>query len=207
VLVLPQRDPVLVAKQAATVDVLSGGRVTLGLGAGWMREEFEILGWDFKSRGRRLEEAMQVMRACWEGAPAAFEGEFFSLPDGVMAYPRPVQEGGIPLLVGGMADVAVRRAGRLADGWLALEMLDGVPDDKLPGVVERLGRQLELAQQHRPSGMAPMDNVLAVSPLEDRLLPFLRPLADLGFNEIVIDGQWDLDALHETIEKARDALR
>jgi probable F420-dependent oxidoreductase len=115
IFVLPMRDPILVAKAFATLDALSDRRVILGVGAGWMREEFEILGFDFDTRGPRSEEAIEVLRKLWTGGPVSHEGRFFSFPEISMrpAPPRPV-----PIYVGGDSPAALRRAARLADGML-----------------------------------------------------------------------------------------
>src|SRR6266849_7339755 len=106
VLVIPYRNPVTTAKMLATLDVLSGGRVILGAGVGWLREEFEALGAPpFAARGEVTNEYLQVMRACWSKSPASFQGRHYSLPE-VYALPRPRQEGGIPIWIGGDTDQA-----------------------------------------------------------------------------------------------------
>ncbi|MEU6419647.1 LLM class F420-dependent oxidoreductase [Streptomyces spiralis] len=141
-LILPQHHPVLLAKRLATLDVLSGGRVQVGLGVGWMREELSALGVDPATRGRRADEAIQVLRALWRDDPADFRGEFFAFT-GLRCFPKPVQPGGIPLHVGGQSEAAARRAGRLADGFHPLGV-DGARLRRLTGVVresaERAGR-------------------------------------------------------------------
>ena len=86
-LVLPLRHPVELAKQAASIDVLSGGRLVLGVGAGWLAEEFEALDVPFASRGQRFIEWVQILRSCWTGEPEPFEGEFYQLPEGVFSLP------------------------------------------------------------------------------------------------------------------------
>ena len=117
VLVIPYRNPVTTAKMLATLDVLSGGRIILGAGVGWLREEFEALAAPpFAARGEVTNEYLQVMRACWSKSPASFQGRHYSLPE-VYALPRPRQEGGIPIWIGGHTDQALRRAAELGDGW------------------------------------------------------------------------------------------
>jgi probable F420-dependent oxidoreductase len=115
---LPFISPAYLAKQAGTLDVLSGGRFDLGLGTGWSEVEFAATGSDPRPRGRRTEEYLAVLRALFRGGQAAFDGEFYTLPPSVMA-PAPVQVGGPPILLGGTADSALRRAGRLAAGWVS----------------------------------------------------------------------------------------
>jgi probable F420-dependent oxidoreductase len=115
---LPYVSPTYLAKQASTLDVLCGGRFDLGLGTGWSEVEFTATGSDPNPRGRRTEEYLAVLRTLFRGEQAEFAGEFYTVPSSVMA-PRPVQAGGPPILLGGTADVALRRAGRLAAGWVS----------------------------------------------------------------------------------------
>ncbi len=118
VLNLPYLSPAYLAKQAGTLDVLSGGRAVLGLGTGWSEPEFEATGSDPRPRGRRTEEYLAVLRTLWNDPVSEFAGEFYRVPPAVME-PRPVQPGGPPILLGGTAEVALRRAGRLASGWVS----------------------------------------------------------------------------------------
>jgi probable F420-dependent oxidoreductase len=115
VLVLPIRNPVLLAKQISSLDFLSGGRVILGAGAGWMEEEFNIIGESFKNRGRRVAEMVQLMRQFWTGETVDFQGEFYHV-SGCRMHPTPVQDN-IPVVWGGHSDAAIRRAARWGDGW------------------------------------------------------------------------------------------
>lgn len=115
VIVLPQRNPMLVAKQAAALDVFSKGRLTLGVGAGWSETEFSFLGADFGRRGRVFDESLRLMRALWTQESVTFEGRFFRVKDAIF-LPKPVR-GSIPLWIGGASPSAVARALRLGDGW------------------------------------------------------------------------------------------
>ena len=119
VLVLPLRNPVVFAKQAASLDVLSGGRLALGLGAGWLREEFEALGVPFDARGRRLVDGIRILGECWTG----------TYQEDIVFSPTPV--GPLPLYVGGHSEIALRRAGALGDGWLGQQSLDAVDTHEL----------------------------------------------------------------------------
>ncbi len=116
VLVLPQRSPVLVAKEVATLDCLSGGRLVLGVGAGYHEMQFRWLGADFRRRGQRLEEYILAMRELWTAQDPRFEGQYVEFSD-VMFLPRPVQPQGPPIVIGGSSPAALRRVARLADGW------------------------------------------------------------------------------------------
>ncbi|HEY7870725.1 MAG TPA: LLM class F420-dependent oxidoreductase, partial [Methylomirabilota bacterium] len=117
ILVLPHRNPVLAAKMAATLDHLSEGRLVLGVGVGWMREEIELLGGSYDRRGAWSDEALAVMRACWRQARTAHRGEFFSFDD-IGVFPKPTR-GDIPVLIGGHTPRALRRVVELGDGWHA----------------------------------------------------------------------------------------
>ena len=117
VLVIPYRNPVVTAKMLATLDVLSGGRVILGAGVGWFKEEFEALHAEpFERRGPVTDEYIALMRACWTREPVDWQGPVYRMGS-VSAMPKPKQKGGIPVWTGGHTDVALRRAGELSDGW------------------------------------------------------------------------------------------
>src|SRR5579863_3372848 len=115
IIILPQRQTVLVAKQAAEVDLLSGGKFRLGVGIGWNRVEYEALGQDFGTRGRRLEEQITLLRRLWTEPTVTFNGTFDQITGAGLA-PMPVQRP-IPVWIGAQSPPAYRRAGRLADGW------------------------------------------------------------------------------------------
>ena len=115
ILIVPQRNPLVLAKELATLDRLSGGRVELGLGVGWLREEFDALGVPWERRGKRNDEYIEAMRTLWAGPHAEFHGDFVDF-DPVTCSPRPIQER-IPILVGGDSEAAINRAVRLADGY------------------------------------------------------------------------------------------
>ena len=117
VLILPQRQTALVAKQAAQADLLSGGRFRLGVGVGWNAVEYHSLGYDFATRGARVEEQIEILRALWTRDLVKFEGKFDKIDDAGI-NPRPPQQP-IPIWIGGRADVVLQRAARLSDGWVA----------------------------------------------------------------------------------------
>jgi probable F420-dependent oxidoreductase len=115
IIVLPQRNPILVAKQAATLDVLSNGRVILGFGAGWAEGEFAFLNADFRRRGKVFDESVQLIRELWSEDLVDFQGRFFKVKEGIF-MPKPVRKM-IPIWIGGASSAAVSRAARLGDGW------------------------------------------------------------------------------------------
>jgi probable F420-dependent oxidoreductase len=129
ILIVPQRNPLVLAKELATLDQLSGGKVELGLGVGWMKEEFDALGVPWERRGARNDEYIAAMRALWQGPHAEFHGEFVDF-DPATCSPRPVN-GSIPIIVGGDSEAAIQRAVKLADGYFPGE-----------GDSERLGKLL-----------------------------------------------------------------
>jgi probable F420-dependent oxidoreductase len=117
ILILPQRNPLILAKELATLDRLSRGRVELGVGVGWLREEFDALGVPWEGRGRRTDEYVDVLRRVWREPETAYDGEFASFAP-LKSYPKPTQAGGVPIHVGGHTPVAARRAGRIGDGFM-----------------------------------------------------------------------------------------
>ena len=128
VVVAPLHSAAVLAKRAATLDLLSGGRFRLGLGIGWQKEEYATVGASFDRRGLRLDECIAAMRALWGPGPSTFHGETVSF-DAVHLVPKPTN-GAVPILVGGNSAAAVRRAGRVADGWLPFTLS---PEDLADG--------------------------------------------------------------------------
>lgn len=139
VMVLPMRQTALVAKQAAEVDVLSGGRLTLGIGVGWSRLEFEAMGEEFTTRGRRAEEQIELMRRLWTEPLVSFEGRFDRIENGGL---NPQPERPIPIWAGGMSDPVLDRIGRLCDGWSIQRTFytQLSPEDADADFAERLGK-------------------------------------------------------------------
>jgi probable F420-dependent oxidoreductase len=138
ILIVPQRNPLVLAKELATLDQLSGGRVELGLGVGWLKEEFDALGIAWDRRGARNDEYIAAMRALWSGPHAEFHGEFVDFEPATCS-PRPVN-GSIPVIVGGDSDAAIHRAVRIADGYFP-----GEGDAEQLGAL--LGRLRQAAEQ------------------------------------------------------------
>jgi probable F420-dependent oxidoreductase len=141
ILILPQRQTAMVAKQAAAVDVLSQGRLRLGVGVGWNPVEFEALGEDFTNRGKRIEEQIALMRALWTKELVTFQGQWHRVPDAGI-NPLPIQRP-IPVWMGGESEVVVRRAARLADGWMPHFRPGAAAQaivDRLHGLIKEAGR-------------------------------------------------------------------
>jgi probable F420-dependent oxidoreductase len=133
VLNLPQRNPLILAKEAASLDRLSGGRLVLGVGVGWVREEAEAVGTGFEDRGRRADEYIEAMRTLWRDDVASFDGRYVRF-DRVVCEPRPLQAGGVPIVIGGHSKAAARRAGRFGDGFYPL----GVSVEKLAVLLDTM---------------------------------------------------------------------
>jgi probable F420-dependent oxidoreductase len=127
VMILPHRNPVVTAKMLATIDVLSGGRVTAGVGVGWLREEFQALNApDFDRRGAVSDEYLRIFKTLWTQDPASFRGEFYRF-DALRCLPHPVQKPHPPIWIGGHSKAALRRAARLGDGWHPVGATPAVP--------------------------------------------------------------------------------
>jgi len=140
ILNVPQRNPLILAKEVASLDRLSGGRLELGIGIGWVREEAAAVGTSFDNRGRRTDEYVEVMRTLWREPVASFKGEFVNF-ERLVSQPKPLQTGGVPIVVGGHSKAAARRAGRLGNGFYPL----GVSMEKLAALRHTMA---ESARQH-----------------------------------------------------------
>jgi probable F420-dependent oxidoreductase len=143
IVILPQRQTALVAKQAAEVDILSGGRMRLGVGIGWNQVEYESLNEDFTNRGKRIEEQVTLLRELWTKPLVKFEGKHHTVPDAGI-NPLPVQRP-IPIWFGGIADAVLERMARLGDGWIANQTAPEkfqVAVEKLRGYLSQAGRDL-----------------------------------------------------------------
>ncbi|MFE3598155.1 LLM class F420-dependent oxidoreductase [Streptomyces sp. NPDC059142] len=174
VLLLPEHNPVLVAKQAATLDRLSAGRFSLGVGAGWSAEEFAALGVPFAGRGRRTEEYLAALRTLWAEDPASYAGEFVRF-DAIRVNPKPLRGGRLPVVVGGNSDAALRRAVALGDGWYGFAL----PAADVPA------RVAVLADECARRGRA-FDELTVAVALSDGTPDHLPALDAAGVTELVV---------------------
>jgi probable F420-dependent oxidoreductase len=173
VIILPQRHPIYTAKEVATLDVLSGGRVMLGIGSGWMKEEFESLGINFHDRGARTDEAIQALRALWSSGTASFEGKHFKFGP-LHSSPKPVYNN-VPIHVGGNSVPAARRAGRYGDGFF--------PNAVNP---ERLKELFAMVRSEaQKAGRNP--EAIEFSCMRSAQGVDLKLLADIGVSRVVIN--------------------
>ena len=193
ILILPQRNPLVLAKEIATLDHLTGGKVELGIGVGWMKEEFDALGVPWERRGRRNDEYVEAMRALWGGPAAEYHGEFVDF-EPVTCSPRPPQGAELPILVGGDTDVAIRRAARLADGYFPGESSIG----RLSELIARLRAECE-AQERDPAEVE--INAMFIEQLGDPLAG-AEQLVEAGVHRAMLPafffaGPGGLDRLRE----------
>jgi probable F420-dependent oxidoreductase len=198
VLIVPFFSPALAAKQLATLDIVSGGRLDVGFGIGWSRTEYQAVGVPFERRGARAEEFLAELKALWTEPVAAYQGRFYRLPRARMA-PAPVQRPHPPLLLGGTAPAALRRAGRLADGWISGSTADLTRVGESIAVVreaaETAGRDPDRlrfvcrgAVKVRPGGRpgrAPLSGSFA------EIRDDLERLAAQGMTEVFVDLNFD----------------
>ena len=177
VLKLPVRDPVLTAKQATSVAVLTGGRLVLGVGVSPWREDYEVLGVDWSSRGQRMDESIAILRGLTAGGYFEYHGQVFDLPPVKIA---PVPPEPIPVLLGGHSDAALRRAARVGDGWLHG---GGDPAD-LPGLLDRLARF------RREEGTADRPFEIHVISADAYTADGVRRLAEAGVTDLIVGFRW-----------------
>jgi probable F420-dependent oxidoreductase len=186
VLVLPNHHPVVLAKRAATVDALSGGRLRLCVGVGWLREEIEACGTEFESRGRRADEQLAVLRALWDHQPngVTHHGEFFEFTDAVCS-PKPVAGQNLPIHIGGHSKAAARRAGRFGDGFQPLgvagppleEMLGLMRDEAAAAGRDPAGIEVSLGHSVTKVDAERADRLVAQG--ADRVVLAMPPTTDL----------------------------
>jgi probable F420-dependent oxidoreductase len=200
VLVLPMRHPILVAKQAATLDVLSRGRLVLGVGSGWMREEFELLDQEFATRGRRMDDSIGSMRACWSEDPVDLDSGSRGVGPIAIA-PKPPRGPALPIWIGGHSPPALERAARLGDGWYGSSLS--------PAAYAPMAEEV----QRRRAAFRPGDPLTlgikapASDPADSNAL--CHAYAAAGADVVVLDMEMEHtspERVRETIERTADAL-
>ncbi len=203
IVILPQRQTALVAKQAAQVDVLSEGRLRLGVGNGWNPYEYRALGQDFTERGRRIEEQIDVLRRLWTEAVVEFDGEFHTLPE-VGINPRPVQQP-VPVWLGGMADPVKRRVAEMADGWIPQFQPGDEAEEHLADLAayaDEAGRNVD--------DIGIQGRVFAVPGEEDEWIDRVQAWEDLGADHLALDTMYqdigDIDAHADHLERVAKVL-
>ena len=194
IFVLPMRNPFSVAKAVGTAQVLSGGRVALGIGVGWMKDEFLLMEQDFHTRGRRTDEMVEVLRKLWRGGMVEHHGEFYDF-DPLQMSPAPTQP--IPLYFGGLSDAALRRVGRTGDGWIS----DLHSSDEIRELIGKIRQQRENAGR----ADAPLDVIASVSDAAD--VDAYRRLGDAGVTHINTLPWIFYQGATESLQEKLDGLR
>jgi probable F420-dependent oxidoreductase len=185
VLLLPQHQPLILAKELASLDVLSGGRLIVGIGVGWAEAEYEALGVPYRERGARANEYLAAMRAIWSEEKPAYHGRYISF-QGVQAYPHPVQQPTPPIVIGGRAPAVLRRTVEQANGWygFALDL------DETASVLAQLR---EAAGRYpRPASLGALE--ISVNPRVPLDKATAQRFAELGVHRLILSPPWGMDA-------------
>ncbi len=220
VLVLPQRQPVLVAKQFATLDTLSGGRARCGVGIGWQASEYEALGERFGNRGRRMDEAIELLRACWRDEQIDFESDHYT-SRAMGMEPKPPQGAALPIWIGGNSPAAFARVGKYGDGWLASQVTDA---DFAKGAMDAI-REAASAAGRDPDAIG-WQSMIAPPPRAgdakgkafysepDQVAARAVQLQEMGFEGVALNataifqsGARSVDAILDTLAALHDRLR
>ena len=189
--VLPMRHPIVTAKQIATADRLSGGRVIFGVGVGWMAEEFALLGEPFHERGVRMDESLRLVKTLWTERNPTFAGRYFRVSDCAVT-PKPVQRPHVPVWVGGDSPAALRRAAQLGDGWHSA----GTSLAELPGKLTQLAEELATAGRDRK------DFVVSAFPTDRFGLDVVRQFAAQGVDHVMVPVfSFDADKVRQRLEQ------
>ena len=191
ILILPQRHPFYTAKQLATLDVLSGGRAILGVGIGWLEEEFRGLGIPWDARAERTEECIAALRSLWSDVPSAFAGKHYAW-GAAESNPKPVQKPAVPIVIGGQVAATARRAARLGDGFFPART------DNLPELMEALRRECA-AIGRDPRAVEVTTGIVGRLPTRDDV----EQLAALGVSRVLIALP---DASRDGVERALDRV-
>jgi probable F420-dependent oxidoreductase len=188
IIILPQRQPAVLAKQVASLDVLSQGRLILGIGVGYLEPEFRALGVPMTDRGHRADEYLEAMQALWTQEAPAYHGRFVDF-EGVDAHPRPVQPAGPPIVVGGRTPAAYRRAVQRANGWYGYYLTPELTAEAIAGLA-RAGESV-----HRPEHLGPLE--ISVTPRVSPDRDAVNRYAELGVDRLILlpPSGLDVDSL------------
>jgi probable F420-dependent oxidoreductase len=203
ILILGLRDPIVVAKQMATLDVLTGNRVVLGLGAGWLEEEFVAMGKSFSTRGRDLDAGIETLRRCWSGRVDDWQpprgGDVMSV------YFSPTPTRAMPLLLGGAGPAVARRIARLGDGWIAMASTRNLMDVSIEGFLDLLRRET----QANDRDLTDLRLILRLTQEQrdlDELVRLAPKAAGMGFSDLLVAPDWDrpddLNVWHDALSAA-----
>ena len=210
VLVLPQRQPVLVAKQISTIDLLSRGRVRLGVGVGWQESEYDALEEDFSNRGRRMDEAIALLRSYWSDERIDFDGEHYRSTAMAME-PKPAQAGGPPIWIGGGSQAALRRTARLGEGWMGSAMVDQTMIEGALATIrseaakiDRDPDEIGLQMMLQPPPTSDDDKVWYAD--HDRVVRRVEELAPLGFGWVSLNATAVFQAGARSVDAMLDEL-
>ncbi|MEM7325038.1 MAG: TIGR03619 family F420-dependent LLM class oxidoreductase [Actinomycetota bacterium] len=217
VLVLPQRQPVLVAKQISTIDTMSNGRVRLGVGVGWQESEYDALEEDFSNRGRRMDEAIRIIRAYWSDERVDFDGTYYSATAMAME-PKPVSPGGPPIWIGGGSRAALHRVAELGAGWMGTALVDeaaiGDAMTEIRSHAESIGRdpdEIGMQMMLQPPPTKEEDKRYYAD--HDRVVARAARLAELGFDWVSLNatavfqaGARSVDAMIEELAALRTKI-
>jgi probable F420-dependent oxidoreductase len=218
VLVLPQREPTLVAKQVSTLDTLSGGRIRLGVGVGWQESEYEALGADYHTRGARMDEAIALLRTYWTEPQVTITGRHYRATSMGME-PKPPQGRRLPIWIGGGSDAALRRVARLGDGWLASRVTDAEDGRRSVATIHRYAREAG-----RDPATVGLQSMVAPPPRDAegkrfyaehaRVVARVAELQAMGFHGVALNatavfqaGARSVDAMIDALAGLHDRLR
>jgi probable F420-dependent oxidoreductase len=202
-LILPQRHPLILAKEVASLDQYAKGRITLGIGVGWVKEEVEVMKQNFHDRGRRANEWIEILKALWTQPVAAYEGEYFQF-GGIVSNPKPAQEGGVPIMIGGHSEAAARRAGKYGDEFYPHWSTRGPNEDELARLWPIV---MQTAEEN---GREPSSVGLTLTSTSDARTAYetAERCAELGAERVVVlPPKGELDgALPDELERFRDQV-
>ena len=226
VMILPHRNPLVTAKVLATIDVLSNGRLTVGVGVGWMREEFEALGAaDYDKRGRVSDEYLEILRKCWTQDPVAHDGEFYAF-EALHCLPHPVQRPHPPIWIGGHSPPSLRRVARFGDGWhpVGATAASPLPPTEFQALLDELRRLTEAegrdyaslaiafkAPSYDPGRVPPGHDRLCLTGEPAQIAEDLRAYEAIGVDEVSFDFRSPLvsktlDRMHHFMDEVAPLL-